>query len=57
MFMREDKEEEYFEGEYAEAKVSFDQYEMDEYYRKFTDSVQVELHKKYDLRSRKRSRV
>ena len=30
---------------------------MDEYYMKLTDFMQVELHKKYDLRSRKRSRV
>ena len=30
---------------------------MDEYCRQFTDFMQAELHKKYDLRSRKRSRV
>ena len=30
---------------------------MDEYYRKFTDFMQDELHKKYDLRYIKRSRV
>ena len=52
----EDEEEDY-EGEYDEAEVSFDQDEMDEYCRKFIDFMQAELHQKYDLRSRKRSRV
>ena len=57
MYTREDEEEEDCEGEYAEAEVPFDQDEMDEYCRQFIDFMQVELHKKYDLRSRKRSRV
>ena len=57
MYAIEEDEEEYCEGEYAEAEVSFDQDEMDEYCRKFTDFMQAELHKNYDLRSRKRSRV
>ena len=50
-------EEKDCEGEYVEAEISFDQGEMDEYYRKFTNLMQAKLHKKYDLRSRKRSRV
>ena len=37
--------------------MSFDEEEMDDYCRKFTDFMQAELHKKYDLRSRKRSRT
>ena len=57
MYEIEEDEEEDCEGEYAEAEVSFGQDEMDEYCRQFTDFMQVELHKKYDLRSRKRSRV
>ena len=57
MYAIEQDEEEYWQGEYAEAEVSFDQDEMDEYCRKFTYFLEVELHKNYDLRSRKRSRV
>ena len=57
MYAIEEDGEEYCEVEYAEAEVSFDQDEMDEYCRKFTDFMQAELHKMYDLRSRKRSRV
>ena len=37
--------------------MSFDQEEMDDYCRQFTEFMQEELHKKYDLRSRKRSRM
>lgn len=37
--------------------MSFDQDEMVEYCKQFTDFMQAELHKKYDLRSRKISRV
>ena len=37
--------------------MSFDQEEMDEYCKQFTYFMQVELHKKYDLRSRKISRT
>lgn len=34
-----------------------DDEEIEEYFKKFIDFMQVELHKKYDLRSRKRSRL
>ena len=54
MYTIEEDEEEDCEGEYAEVEVPFDQDEMDEYCRQFTDFMQVDLHKKYDLRSRKR---
>ena len=57
MYAIEEDEEEDCEGEYAEAEVYFDQYEMDEYCRQFTNFMQAKLHKKYDLRSRMRSRV
>lgn len=45
------------EEEYAETDVTFDGNEIDEYWKQFTNFMQVELHKKYELRSRKRSRV
>ena len=57
MYETEEVEEEDCEGEYAEVEVSFDQDEMDEYCRHFIYFMQDELHKNYDLRSRKRSRV
>lgn len=53
MYAIEEDEEEDYEGEYVQAEVSFDQDEMDEYYRQFTEFMQVELHKKYELRSRR----
>lgn len=37
--------------------MSFDEDEVNEYCKQVTDSMQAELHKKYNLRSRKRSRV
>ena len=45
------EEEEY---EYDETYAIHDK--IDEYWKKFSNFIQVELHKKYDLRSRKRSR-
>ena len=38
-------------------QVSLDDEEIEEYYKKFTYFMQVELHKKYNLISRKRSRL
>ena len=57
MYTIEDDEEEDCEGEYVETEVFFDQGEMDEYCMQFIDFMQAELHKKFNLRSRKRSRV
>ena len=53
VYMEDDEEEE----ECTEVEVSFDQEEMDEYCKKFTDFMQAELHKKYNLRSIKISRM
>ena len=55
--MEDDEEEEKCEEECTEADVSFDQEEMVDYCKKFTDFMQAELHKKYELRSRKRLRT
>ena len=55
--MEDDWDEEKCEEECIEVDVSFDQGEMDEYCKKFTDFMQAELHKKYDLRSKKRLRT
>jgi len=41
---------------YDEEDVIHDGNEIDEYWKQFSDFMQAELHKKYDLRSRKRSR-
>ena len=41
---------------YDEANAIHDENEIDEYWKQFFDFMQAELHKKYDLRSRKRSR-
>ena len=57
MYIKEYEEEEECEEEYIKAEVSFDQEEMDDYCRQFTDFMQADLHNKYDLRSRKRSRT
>lgn len=57
VYIEDDEEEEECVEESTEAEVSFDQEEMDEYCKEFTDFMQAELHKKYDLRSRKRSRT
>ena len=43
-------------GEYSETDVIYDDIEIDECWKQFSDFMQVELHKKYDLISRKRSR-
>lgn len=56
-YMEDDEEEEKCEGEYTKLDVSFDQEEMDDYCKKFTDFMQAELHKKYDLRSKNRLRT
>ena len=50
IYMKEDEEEEESEEEYTKVEVSFDQEEMDDYCRQFTNFMQAELHKKYDLR-------
>ena len=59
--MQGDEIDEESEKEYAkeckEANISFDQEEMDDYCKQFTDFMQAELHKKYDLRSKKRLRT
>jgi len=43
-------------GEYSEIDVIYDDNEIDECWKRFSDFMQAELHKKYDLSSRKRSR-
>lgn len=43
-------------GEYSETDVIYDHNEIDECWKQFSDFMHAELHKKYDLRSRKRSR-
>ena len=57
LYMEDDEGEEECDQECIEAYVSFDQEEMDEYCKKFTDFMQVEMHKKYDLRSKQRLRT
>lgn len=44
------------EYEYAKTDAIYDENEIDEYWKQFSDFMQAKLHKKYDLRSRKRSR-
>ena len=44
-------------GEYSETGVIYDDNEIYECRRWFFDFMNAELHKKYDLRSRKRSRT
>lgn len=53
---KEESEKEYAE-ECKEDDISFDQEEMDDYCKQFTDFMQAVLHKKYDLRSKKRLRT
>lgn len=48
----EEVEEIYEEDLNFESHIAFDDEEIDEYCNKFTDLMRVELHKKYDLRSR-----
>jgi len=43
-------------GEYSETNVIYDDNEIDECWKRFSDFMQAKLHKKYELRSRKRSR-
>jgi len=43
-------------GEYRETDVIYDDNEIDECWKRFSDFMQAILHTKYDLRSRKRSR-
>ena len=60
IYMEGDAKEEFereCEVECKEANISFDQEEMDDYCKQFTDFMQAELHKKYDLRSKKRLRT
>lgn len=54
-----DEDELVFEGEeyeYDETHAIHDENKIDEYWKQFSDFMQVELHNKYDLRLKKRSR-
>lgn len=44
------------EYEYDEIDAIHDENKIDEYWEQFFDFMQIELHKRYDLRLRKRSR-
>lgn len=61
VYMEDGESEEEIEKEYEEESketdISFVQEEMDDYCKQFTNFMQSELHKKYDLRSKKRLRT
>lgn len=53
-----DEDELGVEGEeYTKRDVIYDENEIDEYWKQFIDFMHAKIHKKYDLISRKRSRI